>query len=285
MSRFLTWFRSRRRSGTVAGVLVLFLVLVAVFAPLLAPHDPKAGDVLEAVQPPAWSDGGSSDHLLGTDRLGRDILSRGIYGARTSLSLAVGGVVIGLLLGGAAGLLAGYRSGWVDAVIMRLADASLSLPLILVALAFAIVLGPGTSTVLAVMALVLWGRFCRQARGEAIRLRERDYVASARISGVSSARILARHILPGAVDSLVVLSTLQLAGMVMLESSLSFLGVGLPPETPAWGVMVSDGLSQLVIGEWWPAVIPAIALAVTVLSINMAGDWLRDALDPHLRDL
>lgn len=279
--------RLRRRfplSAAFSCVVLSLLVLCAVFAPLLAPYPPLEAHLDRVVRPPVWMDGGSAQHLLGTDRLGRDVLSRLVFGARTSLSVSVLGLSVGVVIGATLGLVAGYYRRWVDAVVMRAADITLSLPLILVALALAIIMGPGILTVVIVIFIVLWARFARQIRADALAIKERDYVASAQIAGVSGPRIIVRHILPGALDTLVVLATLQLAAMILLESALSFLGVGLPPDTAAWGVMVSDGLTQLIIGEWWIAAFPAVAISITVLSVNLLGDWLRDTLDPRLRN-
>lgn len=279
--------RSGRRvpvAAMISGAVLAVLVLCALFAPLLAPYPPGETHLDRVVRPPTWLAGGTTEHLLGTDRLGRDVLSRLIFGARTSLSVSVLGLMTGAAIGSVLGLIAGFYRGWVDGLIMRAADVTLSLPLILVALALAVILGPGIATVLVVIVIVLWARFARQVRADALAIRERDYVASARISGVSGPRIIARHILPGALDTLVVLATLQLAAMILLESALSFLGVGLPPDASAWGVMVADGLTQLIIGEWWIAAFPAAAISLAVLSVNLLGDWMRDTLDPRLRN-
>jgi peptide/nickel transport system permease protein len=263
-------------------VVLALLIVAAVFAPLLTPYSPTEGELGDRLVPPVWQTGGSPAHLLGTDRQGRDILARIIYGTRVSLGVSLLAIVVAGGMGVAIGLAAGYFGGWVDAVLMRLTDVALSLPTILIALVLAVVLGPGFGNVIAVIGLVLWPRYARQVRGEARSLMQQEFVALARIAGCSPLRIMFVHLLPNLVPSLLVLATLQVGDVIIFESTLSFLGVGLPPPLPAWGLMVADGRT-LITSAWWVAVLPGLAIMVTVLGMNLLGDWTRDRLDPKLR--
>lgn len=270
------------RRAVVAAVplaIVGLFVLVAVLADWIAPYSPYATSLTERLRPPFWQPGGSLEHLLGTDRLGRDILSRLIFGARFSLAAGVAAVLLGGLVGTALGLLAGYYGRLVDAAIMRATDAALSLPIILIALLFAVSFGPSFENLIAVLALVMWARFARLVRGEVLTWKERDFVALARVAGCSDRRILLRHILPNVVNSLVVLATLQMGWVLIVEASLSFLGAGIPPPAPSWGSMIADG-GTTIASAWWLSVFPGIALALVLLALNLLGDLLRDALDP-----
>jgi peptide/nickel transport system permease protein len=231
-----------------------------------------------------WSKGGSIEYPLGTDKVGRDVLSRIIYGARVSLRISLEAIIISGVVGTTLGLLAGYFGGKVDALIMRLVDISLGLPIILVALVFVAALGPSFKTVIAVITVLLWARYARQVRGETLSIKERDFVARARVAGASSFRIMFRYLLPNVVNSLIVLATLQVGFVILLESSLSFLGAGIPRPTPAWGLMVADG-RELIVTAWWISMFPGIAIMLTVLSLNLMGDWLRDRLDPKLQNV
>ena len=263
-------------------VVLALLIVAAVFAPLLTPYSPTEGELGDRLVPPVWQAGGSPAHLLGTDRQGRDILARIIYGTRVSLGVSLLAIVVAGGMGVAIGLAAGYFGGWVDAVLMRLTDVALSLPTILIALVLAVVLGPGFGNVIAVIGLVLWPRYARQVRGEARSLMQQEFVALARIAGCSPLRIMFVHLLPNLVPSLLVLATLQVGDVIIFESTLSFLGVGLPPPLPAWGLMVADGRT-LITSAWWVAVLPGLAIMATVLGMNLLGDWTRDRLDPKLR--
>jgi peptide/nickel transport system permease protein len=264
-------------------VLVL-LVIGALFAPWLTPYSPTEGDLLDRLQPPAWQAGGSLAHPLGTDRQGRDILARIVYGTRVSLSVSLLAILVAGGIGVAVGVAAGYCGGWVDALLMRLTDVGLSLPGVLIALVLAVVLGPSFTNVIAVIGLVLWPRYARQVRGETLSLMQHDYVALARIAGCSPLRIMLVHLLPNLAPSLLVLATLQVGDVILFEATLSFLGVGLPPPLPAWGLMVADGRT-LITTAWWVAVLPGLAIMVTVLAMNLLGDWTRDRLDPRLRQV
>ena len=229
--------------------------------------------------------GGSTRFLLGSDSLGRDVLSRIIYGARISVIVAAVTTGIGGTFGVVVGLAAGRYGGWVDEVLMRLVDIKLSIPLILIALVLVITLGQSFGVILTVLAIFIWPRFARQVRGEVLQVKHTDYVALAKISGASTARILFVHIFPGTINTLIVVATLQVGIVILLESTLSFLGAGVPPPTPAWGSMISEGRDKLAGGIWWSSTFPGLAIMLTVVSLNLLGDWLRDTLDPRLRQM
>jgi peptide/nickel transport system permease protein len=266
------------------AMLTLLLVIPAALAPLVAPYDPLKGSLANRLRPPVWQQGGSIDYPLGTDKLGRDILSRIIYGARVSLAVSLAAIVVGGVLGTALGLTSGYFGGRVDAVIMRLVDISLSFPTILVALVLVAAVGPSFGTVITVVVVFLWARYARLVRGETLAIKERDFIARARVAGASHMRIMGRYIFPNVVNSLVVLATLQVGYVILLESTLSFLGAGLPRPTPAWGLMIADG-RELIVTAWWVSMFPGLAIMLTVLALNLLGDWLRDHLDPKLRNV
>jgi peptide/nickel transport system permease protein len=275
-------FQARRYPVLPVAILVLFLLIPAIFAPLVAPHDPLKGSLSKRLKPPAWADGGSIEYPLGTDKMGRDLLSRMIYGARISLLVSFMAVFVGGSVGTTLGLVSGYFGGKIDTLIMRLVDITLSIPTILLALVLVSALGPSFGTVITVIALIIWARYARQARAEALTVKEQDFVARARVAGASHTRIMVRYIFPNIVNTLVVLATLQVGSIILLESTLSFLGVGIPRPTPAWGVMVADG-RELIVTAWWVSMFPGIGIMLTVLSLNLFGDWLRDHLDPKLK--
>jgi len=255
-----------------------------VFAPLVAPYDPFAGSLGARLVPPFWQDGGTTEHLLGTDKLGRDMLSRVIYGARVSITVSLIAIIVGGSIGTLLGLISGYFGGRTDSVVMRLVDISLSLPTILLALVLSAALGPSFTTVLIVISVLLWARYARLVRGETLAIKERDFVARARVAGASHLRIMLFYILPNTFNSLVVLATLQVGYVILLESTLSFLGAGLARAEPAWGLMVADG-RELIVSAWWVSMFPGFAIMVTVMSLNLLGDWLRDHYDPKLKNL
>jgi peptide/nickel transport system permease protein len=268
---------------SIIGLAIIgLLVLVAVFAPFIAPHDPTKGALEDRLTPPAWQEGGTSAHLLGTDLLGRDTLSRLIYGARTSLAVAVLAILVSGIAGSLLGAIAGYLGGWTNTIIMRAVDLAFSFPAILLAMVLAVVVGPSFFNIIFVISLVLWAEYARMARGETLRVREMDFVALAQVAGVSRARILVRHILPNVASSLIVLATLQVGIVIIMESSLSFLGVGVPPPTPDWGSMIAEGRSY-VVTAWWLSMVPGVAIVATVLSFNLLGDTLTELINPSLQ--
>ena len=266
-------------------LLLVVLVIPAIFAPLIAPYDPLAAPegIRGRLQPPVFA-GGSWNHVLGTDKAGRDVLSRVIHGSRVSIIISLIGIGIAGSIGITLGLLAGYYGGLLDAAVMRLVDTSLSIPPVLLALALATALDPSFRTVILVVGVLLWSIYCRQVRGDTLAVREQDYVARARVSGASGVRIMIKHILPNITNTLIVLATLQVGFVILLEAGLSFLGVGLSRPTPAWGLMVADG-RELIVRAWWVALFPGMAILFTVFGFNLLGDWLRDRLDPKLRQL
>ncbi|MBI3325101.1 MAG: ABC transporter permease [Nitrospinae bacterium] len=266
------------------AILTFLLVIPAIFASQVAPHDPLKGALSKRLKPPGWMQGGSMEHPLGTDKLGRDTLSRIIHGARISLMISLVAILVGGSIGTTLGLMSGYFGGKLDALIMRLVDISLSFPTILLALVLVAAVGPSFGTVITVIAVLLWARYARLVRGETLSIKERDFIARARVAGASHARIMARYIFPNVVNSLVVLATLQVGATILLESTLSFLGAGIPRPYPAWGVMVADG-RELIVTAWWVSMFPGLAIMLTVLSLNLLGDWLRDHLDPKLRNI
>jgi peptide/nickel transport system permease protein len=271
-----------KRLPAIPAIILVSLLFIALFANVLAPYSPYDVSLPNKLKPPCWVDGGSTRHLLGTDRLGRDLLSRLIFGARISLIVVLMGVLVSGTIGVAMGMLSGYYGGKVDALIMRICDATLSLPIILVALLLAVVLGPGLANLIYIMGLMLWGRYARVVRGEVMAWKEQDFVAYARVAGTSNLKIMIRHLFPNVVNTLMVLITFQTGYMIILESSLSFLGAGVPPPTPTWGGMVADGRGY-IISAWWLSVFAGLAISLVVLSLNLLGDWLRDFLDPKLR--
>lgn len=264
-------------------ILMVVLIIPALFADFIAPYDPYKANLRDRLVPPMFF-GGTSEFILGTDRLGRDVLSRILHGAKYALIISLAGILLGAVVGTALGLLAGYLRGWVDIIIMRIVDITFALPSILLALALASVSGPSFQLVILVVIFVIWGYFARQVRAETLSLRERDFVARARVAGASDFRILRKYILPNIVNTIVVLATLQIGVVVILEATLSFLGIGIPRPTPAWGLLVADG-RQLIISSWWISFFPGMAILLTVLSVNMLGDSLRDWLDPKLRQV
>ena len=323
-------------------MLLVFLLIPAVFAELIAPHNPRRGDLDDRLVPPAWSGdvvsmrtvvervnrdnrqneiklsdaertvrigdaavvgkaagdapvlgdqirivvkpGGQAKYLLGTDKNGMDIFSRIVHGARLALVVSMMAIFVSGLIGTVLGILAGYFGGWVDTLVMRLVDMSLSISLILVALVLAATLGPRIENVLIVVCLFLWSRYARLIRGETLALKTQDFISRAKVAGSSEIRIMLRHIFPNLVNTIIVLATLQLGFVILLEAGLSFLGAGIPRPNPAWGVMVADG-RELIIDSWWVSFFPGLGILFTVLSVNLLGDWLRDRLDPKQRNV
>ena len=268
----------------VPVTILTLIVIMAIFAPLLAPYDPTKGKMTERRIPPAFLEGGSTAHLLGTDNLGRDTLSRLIYGSRVSLSVSLLAIAITATIGTILGILAGFLGGRIDAFIMRVTDIAMSFPGLVVALLISVGLGPGFWTVVFALSILGWSAYARLMRGEALRIRSSDFVAQARVNGASDFRIMIKHIFPNVINSLVVIMTLQVGMMILAESTLSYLGIGIPAPTPSWGSMVADGRNDLD-RAWWISTIPGIAIGLVVMSGNFLGDWLRDKMDPRLRQL
>ena len=269
----------------IPSVIILTVVLVAIFAEVLAPHDPEIGTLGDRFHPPAWQAGGTSDHLLGTDHLGRDMLSRLIFGARVSMVVGFMAVIFAGVLGTGLGILSGYLGGWVDQVIMRVTDTWLALPALTFAIFLAAIVGPSQWNIVIILAAVFWTRYARVIRGEVLSLKERDFVRLAIVAGCSKRTIMRRHILPNVMNSAIVLGTLMLGVVIVTEAALSFLGVGVPPPKPAWGLMLADGKKGLMAGYWWLTVLPGLCIMFLVLSANLLGDWLRVKFDPQLRQL
>lgn len=277
-------FANLRRWPVVPGAILALLVCCGIFAPLIAPHDPNVSTLRARNTPPVWDKKGSARYILGADHQGRDVLSRVIYGARISLIVAAVSLVIGGVIGISLGMVSGYFGGWVDEVIMRIIDVKLAIPLILIALVVVIVIGQSFAVLVGILAVNSWSGFARQVRGEALQLKTMDYVALAKVAGASTPRILYKHIFPGIINTVIVLATLQVGGLILTESILSFLGAGIPPPTATWGTMVSEGRTYLA-GAWWIAFFPGVAIFLTVMAFNFLGDWIRDRLDPRLRQL
>jgi peptide/nickel transport system permease protein len=282
-ARRLVGARGQRPPWIPVGIVGVFM-LVAVLAPLLSPADPYEQSLRNRFRPPAWEARGSWAHPLGTDRLGRDMLTRIMYGARVSLAVGLLAVFLAGAVGAAVGLVAGYYGGRVDAALMRITDATLSFPVILLALILAVTVGPSFLNVVIAISVILWARYARVIRGEVLSLMERDFIAQARIAGAGAWRIITRHLAPNTLNTLVVLVTLQVGYVIIVEAALSFLGAGIPPPTPAWGSMIAEG-RDFVTSAWWVSFLPGLAILLVVLAFNLLGDWLRDTLDPKLRQL
>ncbi|SFB10742.1 peptide/nickel transport system permease protein [Poseidonocella pacifica] len=277
------WQRSRDFPILPLAVLLIVFIIPAFFAHWIALHDPYVPNLRARLQPPIFF-GGTWEYPLGTDRLGRDIYSRIVHGAWYVLAVSFIGILVGVVVGTTLGLIAGYVRGWFDGFVMRLVDISLALPAMLLALALAAAMGASFLSVVIVVGFALWAYFARQVRAEVLLLRNADFVARSRVAGSSHFRILFRHILPNVTNTIVVLATLQVGIAIMLDASLSFLGIGIPRPTPTWGLLVSDG-RDFIATDWWIAFFPGLAIMLTVLSVNMIGDWLRDTLDPRLRQV
>ncbi len=269
--------------GTPVVILSLFLIC-GIFGSYITPHDPMKTNLGAAKSPPFFQQGGSTKYLLGTDGFGRDILSRIIIGAGISLQVGFAVVVFAGALGAVIALLSGYLGGWVDAVLMRITDMFLSMPYLMIAIALAAVLGPSKNNIILIMAILGWAGYARVLRGEVLRIKGADFIKLAIVARAGKARIMLRHIFPNIVNTLVVLATLQLGIVIIMESSLSFLGLGVPPPEPAWGSMVADG-RVMMFSSWWVSTWPGIAILLVVLSCNLLGDWLRLRLDPKFRQL
>jgi len=277
-----SWRKLVRNPAAIAGAFILLVVIAAaVFAPYVAPHDAARQSLIRRFTPPVWVQGGNTAYLLGTDQVGRDILSRIIHGARISLIVGVAAVLVSLTVGVTLGLLSGFVGGRVDTVIMTVVDVTLSFPQLLLALAFVAALGPSLLTIIVVLGLTGWERYTRVVRAEVLALREKDFVEAARAMGAGPPRLLLRHLLPNTFSSIIVMSTLQVAQAILAEAALSFLGVGTGSAYPTWGQMIALG-RDFVSVAWWLPTFPGLAILLTVLAINLVGDRLRDALDPRV---
>jgi peptide/nickel transport system permease protein len=265
--------------------ILITLILVAIFANLIAPHNPEIGSLSQRFKPPAWSAGGSTEHLLGTDHIGRDVLSRLIFGARVSMVVGFTAVFFAGITGTVLGIVSGYLGGWVDQVIMRITDTWLALPALTFAIFLAAIVGPSETNIIIILGAVYWTRYARVIRGEVLSLKERDFVRLAIVAGCSKWKIMRRHLLPNVLNTAIVLATLMLGVVIVSEAALSFLGVGVPPPKPAWGLMLADGKKGLMAGYWWLTVFPGLCIVLMVLAANLLGDWLRVKLDPQLRQL
>ncbi len=274
--------KMRRYPWLPALIVVGLLIIPAVFADFLTPHDPLRGVLGDRLRPPFWLDGGSFEYPLGTDKQGRDVMTRLMFGARISLLVGTVTVLFGAILGSALGMLAGYLGGVVDKIVSWLIDTFLSLPIVLLALVVVAAIGPSFITIIAIISATIWATFARVVRGETLSIREKDYVARAKVAGVGTSRIIVRYILPNIANTLIVMATLQVGVVILGEASLSFIGAGIPRPNPSWGVMVSDGRDN-VLTQWWLTFFPGLAILLVVMSLNLMGDWLRDFLDPKLR--
>ena len=269
----------------LVGMLILVVVsFVAVFGPWLAPFDPNRQNLIMRLLEPGSPGRDGMTYWLGSDHLGRDVLSRLLYGARVSLLVGVAAIAVGGTIGTIAGLVSGYFGGWIDDVIMRLGDIQLAFPFILLAIMFLVVLGPGLMNMILVLGIGQWITYARIVRAQTLSLREKEYVEAARAMGDSTFSILFRTILPNIMAPLTVIASFNVAGVILSEAALSFLGLGVPPEVPTWGSMLSESRDHLLSNKWWLAVFPGLAIVLTVLAFNIIGDWLRDFLDPRLKE-
>jgi len=267
----------RKGLGVIGLVLAACAVLAALAAPILAPHNPFIGDMTQGLRPP-----GTPGHLLGTDQLGRDTLSRVLYGARVALFIGLCTVLVTAIVGGLLGLLAGFFGGWSGQALMRLCDVQLSFPFILLAMTINAIVGLGLRNIIISLSAAGWVVYARVVRGEVLSVKQRDFVQAAAALGTSRARILFRHVLPNVAPSIIIVASLQFSQFIVAEAAISFLGFGVQPPTPAWGSMLSESRDFLYVA-WWLAAFPGAALALTALGVNLVGDWLRDVLDPKLQ--
>jgi peptide/nickel transport system permease protein len=278
-------WRTLRRGSGLFNIAFLALVLAsAILAPAITSFDPTASEVTRRLLPPVWINGGSSGHLLGTDQLGRDVFARLVYGSRISLTVGLSTVVISAVLGSGIGIVAGYYEGRLGAALMRIADIQLAFPFVLLAIAIVAVLGVGLLNVILILGIAGWVFFGRLARSQVLSIKQREYIEAARALGVGEAGIVRRHILPNLLTPVIVLATSTVANNIVVEASLTFLGLGVQPDLPSWGNMLAGSRDYLNVA-WWMSVFPGLALTLTVLTVNLLGDWLRDYLDPTLRNL
>jgi ABC-type dipeptide/oligopeptide/nickel transport system permease subunit len=275
---------ARRPSALVGGMMITVILLVSLAFPLIYPVDPLEQELMARLTPPAWQDGGNADHLLGTDNLGRDVLSRLLYGSRVSLLVGFAAVLVAAIAGIFLGLFSGYYGGKLDSLIMRVADIFMAYPFMLLTISVIAVLGSSIFNLILVLGLSDWVTYARTIRGSVLSLKEKEFVEASRAIGTSHRVIIFRHILPNVISPLLVLGTLRVANIIIWESGLSFLGMGVPPPMPTWGRMLAEGRLYIT-DAWWLVTLPGLAIMITILSINLLGDGLRDALDPRLRNI
>ncbi|OLS34713.1 ABC transporter permease [Bacillus sp. MRMR6] len=271
---------SRRKTAIVGLTFLIAIIVVAIFAPLLVPMDPTHQNIASRLMPPGWKNAEGITHLLGTDQLGRDVFSRIIYGSRISIMVAIGAVVIGGTIGLIVGLVSGYSGGWIDSVLMRLVDMQLAFPFLLLALTMVAILGPSIMNVVLVLSITSWISYAKIVRSSVLSVKYLEYVEAAKAAGTSQIAILTRHILPNIISPFIVVASFQVATLIIAESSLSFLGLGVPASQPTWGSMLADGREYMT-DAWWIAIYPGIMLMLVAMSANLFGDGLRDALDPR----
>lgn len=269
----------------VAALILLCVAIAAIFGPWISPLDPNRQNIMMRLADPLTEGRRNAFFLLGTDGLGRDVFSRLLYGARVSLLVGICAILVGGTIGVIAGLLAGYFGGWIDDVIMRLGDIQLAFPFILLAIMFLVILGPGVVNIIIVLGVGQWVTYARIVRAQTLSIREKEYVEAARALGDSTFLIIFRTILPNIIAPLTVIASFNVASVILSEASLSFLGLGVPPDVPTWGAMLADSRDQLMANKWWLAFFPGMAIVLTVLSFNILGDWLRDFLDPRLKTM
>jgi peptide/nickel transport system permease protein len=287
--QYSEWRRARdslikARFPILALIILGILVFLTIFGPAIAPKDPNRQTLVERLLPPLHTNAeGQLDYFLGSDVMGRDVLSRIIYGARVSLLVGLAAVMIGGIMGTALGVMAGYFGGYIDDIIMRIADIQLAFPFILLTIMVLVVLGPGVLNLVVVLGVAQWVTYARIARGQTISVRAKEYVEAARSMGASHFEIVTRAILPNILSPLIVIASFNVASVILSEATLSYLGLGVPEDVPTWGKILAESRDQLLAGKWWLAVFPGVAIMLTVLSLNILGDWLRDFLDPRLR--
>jgi peptide/nickel transport system permease protein len=280
------WLRFADQMPILPLAILIPFVLVAVFADVIAPYDPTEPIPGAGIfEPPFWMEGANAAALLGTDFQSRDILSRLIHGARVSLIVGVMGTIVAGGIGTTLGVVSGYLGGWVDQVVMRVTDAWLAMPSLVFAIFLATMVGPSMWNIIIILGAVYWTRYARVVRGEVLSLREREFVKLSEIAGASNVRVILRHVVPNVLNSAMVLASLTIGVVIIAEASLSFLGVGVPPPQPAWGSMLADGRSMLMVGDWWLTVLPGLCIMMVVLATQLMGDWLRIRLDPQLRNM
>jgi peptide/nickel transport system permease protein len=280
------WLRFASQLPVLPVAILVPFFLIAIFADVIAPWDPTEPiPGAKIFEPPFWVEGANPAALLGTDFQSRDVLSRLIYGARVSIIVGVMGTVVAGMIGTTLGVMSGYLGGWVDQAVMRITDAWLALPALVFAIFLATMVGPSMWNIIIILGAVYWTRYARVIRGEVLSLREREYIKLAEIAGASRTRVILRHVVPNVLNSAMVLASLQIGVVIIAEASLSFLGVGVPPPQPAWGSMLADGRSMLMVGDWWLTVLPGLCIMLIVLATQLLGDWLRVRLDPQLRNL